>query len=149
MIRTNRSRLTPHDVRPFLRAERRQMPGRDGLNRRAHARRHGANVLYYTTKGTLDTNPGTPLHALRGRRIVGVRLNCAGAPTGTLEGDVLLDGVSIFSVMGTTPKIATGQLYGYRAPVFWGSIPADGKVQCKIVTVAGATGPVVFEIEYL
>jgi hypothetical protein len=142
-----RARVVPRDLADyFARASRPLGP----FNVAAHELHHGVKVLYYTTAGSLDTNPGTPIHALRGKRIVGVRLNCKGAPSGgSLEGDILRNDVSIFSSLDNKPTIPSGALKGYRQVVLSGAINNDDKVQCKINTISGATGPVVFEIFYV
>ncbi len=108
-------------------------------------------ILMWTSKASLSTAAGTPLFVLRGKRITRVRISVAGAPSGdTLIGDILVDGQSAFSSLDSKPRILAGDLQGRTAYMMGGrSIPFDGKTQCQITTVASATGPAVFEIEYL
>lgn len=120
------------------------------LNQQYHSLQHEVKTLVWTSKAILDTTNGTPIHALRGKRIIGVRVQVAGAPvTNPLDADILRDGNSIFGTVDSKPTVPAGVLFGYRFNVYSGSITVDSKVQCKIVTVSSATGPAVFEIDYV
>lgn len=120
------------------------------LNQQYHSLQHEVKTIVYTSRAVLDTVAGTPIHVLRGKRIVGVRVNVAGAPvTNPLDADILRDGNSIFTSIDSKPTVPAGVLYGYRFTVQSGEVFVDSKVQCKINTVSSATGPAVFEIEYV
>src|SRR5678816_466517 len=82
------------------------------FNYAAHRRAHMGEikVMTYTSKTTLDTTASTPMYPIVPGRIISVRLNVAGAPSGTLTCDILKDGSSIYTV-SPKPTIAASALY--------------------------------------
>lgn len=108
-------------------------------------------TVLYTTKATLDTVAGSPIYVLRGKRVVRAKVSVSGAPSGAdLAADILVGGNSIFSTLDSKLSVINGNTDGEVMYLMGGrSIAEDDKVQCKITTVSSATGPAVFEIEYL
>jgi hypothetical protein len=127
------------------------VPGREGLNRRAHARRHPYQRLIYTTKPTLDTQPSTPLYLGAGGMIVGVTVLLQQAPAADSTWDLLLDGYTAFHTTNKPTVVAgTGLPYSNRARPDVRAIREDTKIQVQRTTSGdGATGPAIIVIEYI
>lgn len=141
-------------TREDRRAERRRILSgeHDLVSRLAHRRRHTYSSLLYSSKATLSTNAGSPFFPLQAGRLVGVRLQVNGAPTGDLTCDVLFDGVTIYHT-STKPTVPSGQLFGFMSHHQDRiSFQPDTKIQVQITTVNGAAGPMhvefLFEPEY-
>ena len=121
------------------------------FNAAAHDEEHDVRILHYTTETTLVTTAGVPLYPLRGKTMLRARVQATGAPSGAaLAADILIDGQTAFASIDSKLQIRDGVAIGAPAYFMGGrSVPSDAKVQCKIDTISAATGPVVFEIEYV
>jgi hypothetical protein len=144
-----RSRLLTRDRRELLRRSPRLGLADPTVSRAAHRRRHTYASLVYSSKATLDTNAGTPFYPMQAGRLVGVRLQCATAPSGAdLTCDILFDGSSIYHT-SSKPTIPDGALFGYvshhQDRI---SFQADTKIQVQITTISSAGGPLVVELLY-
>ena len=141
--------LVPKDMRAHMRAL--TQPEEMGFTNRTTQQIYTqARTLVWTSQATLTTDAMTPFYPMFNGRIVGIRLNVAGAPSGAaLTSDFLLDGVTAFP-SSNKPTIPAGQLFGYRSFVTdRASFQYSTKMQFQITTISSATGPMVAAIEYL
>ena len=122
------------------------------FNQGRHREMHRPKVLHWTSTTTLeDDYTGSRIYVLAGKLLLRARISVQGAPSGdNLDGDILIDGQSAFSSIDSKLLVADGATIGRRAHLMGGrAVPEDSYVQCKITVAGGATGPAVFEIEYL
>ena len=141
--------LVPRDMRAHMRAL--TQPEEMGFTNRTTQQIYTqARTLIWTSRATLTTDAMTPFMPMFNGRIVGIRLNVAGAPSGgALISDFLLDDVTVYP-SSNKPTIPDGVLFGKRSFVTdRASFQYDTKMQFQITTLNGATGPMVAAIEYL
>ena len=118
------------------------------VNKQAHDRLHGPRQIVYTSPVALSTTAGTKLRMPRGGQITNIMATVTGAPTSTLQIDLLMDGVSVFD--DGYLQILSGETESepfriVSRPYF----NEDTILKVKLNAVAAATGPLVVVIEYV
>ena len=129
------------------------------FNFAAHQAAHGPHVLIYESATTLSTTASSSLPLIRGGKILAIHAGVEAAPTSDMTIDALIAGasilnsdyVTILSGETTTSFASSAMLFDPRiADSNLGSFKMFEKLQVQIVSVSGATGPliVLFEIEW-
>jgi hypothetical protein len=136
----SRSRLLPRDIRPFLTAPRTITPEVMLVNQVSHDALHPPTPLIYSSKGTLNTDVGSPIYLPLAGQLVAVRLNVKTAPSSTLTCDILLNGSSVFSG-SSKPTIAASSRFGYLALSDKVHFAVDSYLEAQLTATGSAGGP--------
>lgn len=120
-----------------------------GANRRSHEHLHQPRILIYTSTLTLNTTAGPKLRLPVGGEVTRVSARVQGAPSGAaMQIDYLIDGITAFD-SGTYLRIPDGQLVALGKTLNRNLFSVDSAHQVQIFAISGATGPLVFTIEFL